>query len=185
MLFALIFSFGGHMLSKSISFFILFLLIALTACTNSAASTPSAQDTTPRVGALAPDFTLSTLDGSSIKLSDLRGSAVFINFWAVNCQYCRYEMPNIQKMHDDYAPTGLVVLGINVKDKASDAQTYIDRLYLDFPILLDADGKVTAAYLVAELPYSYFIDRDGVIQHIYIGEMKRTQMEEFVTLVLK
>ena len=94
-------------------------------------------------------------------------------------------MPNIQKMHDDYTPTGLVVLGINVKDKASDAQTYIDRLYLDFPILLDADGKVAAAYLVAELPYSYFIDREGVIQRIYIGEMKSTQMEEFVTLVLK
>ncbi len=94
-------------------------------------------------------------------------------------------MPNIQKMQDVYGDDGLVVLGINEEDKASDAQTYIERLKLSFPILLDSDGKVAETYLVVNIPYSFFIDRDGVIQKIYIGEMKQAQMEEFVAQVLK
>ena len=98
------------------------LLMALAACAGASSSAEN-QETAPRVGALAPDFTLTALDGSSLKLSDLRGSAVFINFWGINCLYCRYEMPNIQKMQDVYGDDGLVVLGINVEDKASDAQT--------------------------------------------------------------
>ena len=139
----------------------------------------------PQTGFLAPDFTLMALNGSTYSLNNLRGNAVFINFWMTECRYCQYEMPNIQKMHDTYANEGLIVLGVNVGDSLSDAEGYARRLKINFTILLDSDETTSRAYLVNGYPTSYFIDREGVIKSIYIGEMTREEMEKQVKSVLK
>jgi peroxiredoxin len=154
------------------------LIILLTSCSKEAGIAPQS-------GSFAPDFTLTTLEGPSVHLSDLRGSAVFINFWNTACRYCQYEMPNIQKMHDTYASDGLVVLGVNVGDSQHDAADYTRRLKINFPILLDSDESINNTYLVTGYPTSFFIDREGVIKSIYIGELTRDEMEKQVKSVLK
>jgi peroxiredoxin len=154
------------------------LIILLSSCSTE-------RDVAPVRGAIAPDFTLTNLEGDSVHLNDLRGSAVFINFWHTECRYCQYEMPNIQKMHDTYTDDGLVVLGVNVGNSQQDAVDYTKRLKITFPILLDSDEAVNGIYLVTGYPTSFFIDKEGIIQSIYIGELTREEMEKLVKQVLK
>lgn len=168
-----------------ISLLFLCLIFFQTACSSSVSNPNEDVGVFPKVGHLAPDFSLATLDGSMIKLNDLRGKAVFINFWSTICRYCQYEMPNIQYMHETYSNKGLIVLGVNIKDSEPNVSGYANRMKITFPILLDSNGKVSEDYLVMDIPYSYFIDKDGVIQSIYIGEMTRVEMEKQVQLVLK
>lgn len=130
------------------------LLITLLALPLMSCSTE--KDIAPIKGAIAPDFTLNNLDGSPVRLSDLRGQAVFVNFWHTERRYCQYEMPNIQKMHDKYASEGLVILGVNVGNSQQDAADYARRLKINFPILLDSDEKINDAYLVTGYPTSFF-----------------------------
>lgn len=125
----------------------------------------------PRAGFLAPDFTLQTLDGKTVTLTDLRGQAVLVNIWASWCAPCRAEMPAIQRVYEDYKEKGLVVLAVNstVQDKVSAASSFVAELGLTFPIPLDVEGTVTRLYEVRALPSSFFIGRDGVIREVVIG----------------
>ena len=125
----------------------------------------------PHKGFLAPDFNLTTLDGESIKLSDLRGQSVLVNVWATWCLPCRTEMPAMQRLYEDYSPQGFRVLAINntVQDSISDVKDFVTENQLTFPILLDPDGEATRLYQVRALPTSFFIDADGIIQEVVIG----------------
>ena len=154
------------------------LLFTLTSCSKE-------RDIAPVKESIAPDFTLTALDGSSVHVNDLRGKAVFINFWHTACRYCQYEMPNIQRMHDTYVEDGLVVLGVNVGNSQQDAADYTKRLNITFPILLDSDESINNTYLVTGYPTSFFIDREGIIKSIYIGELTRDEMENRVKAILK
>ena len=162
----------------------LWLLLLIISCTPQPAKPEEGPKESPHIGYLAPDFTLETDDGSSVTMSSLRGKSVFINFWDIACPYCRFEMPIIQRMHDTYSSQGLVVLSINIQNGKSDVIVYKDRMKLTFPVLLDADGKVSEAYLIQGKPQSYFIDKDGIIQNIYIGELSTAKMEERVLQIL-
>jgi cytochrome c biogenesis protein CcmG/thiol:disulfide interchange protein DsbE len=168
-----------------ISLFLISLSLLLSACGDQVSTTEGWIDISPRVGYRAPDFSLNTTDGSAVKLSDLRGKAVFITFWDTSCMYCRFEMPRLQHLHDAYTSQGLVVLGINMQESLSEVVEYAESLHLTFPMLLDRDGKVTRSYLVGSKPHSFFIDENGVIQDIYIGELSTEEMEDRVQLVLK
>ena len=155
-----------------------FTVLILTSCSKE-------RDIAPVKGSIAPDFTLTNLEGSPVRLNNMRGKAVFINFWHTACRYCQYEMPNIQRMYDTYAEDGLVVLGVNVGNSQQEAADYARRLKITFPILLDGDEKVNNEYLVTGYPTSFFIDREGDIESIYIGELTRDEMEKQVKQVLK
>jgi len=150
------------------------------------ASNPEPEvETSPRVGYLAPDFQLASSDGSQIALKDLRGKAVFITFWDTSCLYCRYEMPRLQALHKKYSDQGLVVLGINMKDSLEEVLEYARTLHVEFPMLLDSDEKVARAYWVIDRPHAFFIDENGIITNVHIGELSTAAMEEQVQLVLK
>jgi len=168
-----------------ISLFLISLSLLLSACGDQVSTTEGWIDISPRVGCRAPDFSLDTTDGSAVKLSELRGQAVFITFWDTNCMYCRYEMPRIQKMHETYSSQGLLVLGINMQESLSEVVEYAERMHVNFPMLLDRDGKVSRSYLIIDKPHSFFIDRNGIIQNVTIGELSTEEMEERVQLVLK
>lgn len=125
----------------------------------------------PRVGFRAPEFELSTPEGSRISLSELRGQAVIINLWASWCPPCREEMPALQKVYETYHEQGLEILAVNATNQ-DDVQAAIDfatRLGLTFPILLDSDGSVARLYQLQSLPTTYFIGRDGSIQEVVVG----------------
>lgn len=140
-----------------------------------------------KVGKPAPDFSLKTIDGKEIKLSDLRGKTVLINLWATWCPPCRYEMPGIQMAYEKYKDKGLVVLGIDftVQDNLKDVKAFVKELKLTFPILLDETGDVSAGlYGMRGLPTSYFIDTQGILQRIQIGAMLPDKLNKYLVEIL-
>jgi len=125
----------------------------------------------PQKGFLAPDFTLETLDGETVTLSDLRGQAVLVNFWATWCPPCRAEMPAFQEAYQDYEDQGFVIVAVNatLQDNPADIAAFIAEYGLSFPVVLDVEGVANRLYQVQSLPTSFFIDKDGVISEVVIG----------------
>ena len=125
----------------------------------------------PQKGFLAPDFTLETLDGGQVTLSDLRGQAVILNVWASWCGPCRMEMPAFKDVYAEYKERGLVILAVNsTSQDARDAvEKFVAEYQLPFPILLDTKGEATRLYRVSALPSTFFVGRDGVITKVVIG----------------
>lgn len=141
-------------------------------------------ETAPRKGFLAPDFTLTTLDGSRVRLSDLRGKPVLVNFWASWCGPCRAEMPHIQAAFEAHADDGLIVLGVDQLESPPPVATFAKDFGLTFAIPLDEDGKVSATYQARALPTSFFVDRDGVIRDTFIGPMTSGLIESKLETIL-
>jgi cytochrome c biogenesis protein CcmG, thiol:disulfide interchange protein DsbE len=125
----------------------------------------------PQAGFLAPDFTLNTLDGQTITLSQLRGKPVIINFWASWCPPCREEMPALEQVYLDYKDKGLIILAVNstIQDTRENASGFAGQNKLTFPIPLDEEGRVTLSYQVQSLPTTFFVNMDGTINEIVIG----------------
>jgi thiol-disulfide isomerase/thioredoxin len=121
----------------------------------------------PRISGTAPDFEWNAPDGSTKKLSDLRGKPVVVTFWATWCQPCRQEMPAMQRVAGDNSAT---FLAVDLLENGSRVRGFMDSLALDRLLpLLDLDGAVTRKYSVLELPQTFFIDAQGVIRHIEHG----------------
>ncbi len=117
----------------------------------------------------APDFSLQSLDGSTVRLSDLKGQVVLINFWATWCAPCREEMPLLDAIYQKYNRLGVELLGINVEEDASGAQEYLNETPVTFPILFDPDGRVSKQYQVKAMPSTILVDRHGNVRHIHYG----------------
>ncbi len=137
----------------------------------SAVGAPLSASPSPREGSLAPNFTLDTLDGTKVTLSELRGKIVLINLWATWCPPCRAEMPALENAYKQYKDSGVVVLGLNVtnQDSEKDIPPFVDEFGLTFPILLDRDGSVSALYQLKGLPTTYFVNREGIIRTVVVG----------------
>lgn len=118
---------------------------------------------------IVPDFTLKGMDGQNLRLEELRGQVVLINFWASWCGPCRQEMPILQKIHERYEPLGFTVLGVNVDEQQEKARRIVDRLNLKFPLLLDTAQTVSEAYEVNAMPFTVLVDRNGKISYIHRG----------------
>lgn len=128
-------------------------------------------------GQLAPDFELTGLDGKPVRLSELRGRPLLLNFWATWCAPCRQEMPLLQKAAERHAEQGLVVVGVDVGEEAEAVRNYIEALGVGFPILLDSTQDVSDLYRVYGLPTSFFIDPQGVIDFRLIGPLDAQSLE--------
>lgn len=141
----------------------------------------------PREGFLAPDFSLSTPNGETFTLSELRGQAVLVNLWATWCPPCRAEMPDMQKLYDEYKDQGFMVLAVNMtyQDNPAAIVPFVQENGLNFPILIEETGKVAEQYELRSLPSSFFIDRNGIIQEVVIGgpmseALLRTRIESIL-----
>lgn len=121
------------------------------------------------VSGRAPDFTLKQLKGSNLKLSELTGSVVLINFWASWCGPCREEMPLLNALHKKYEPLGFTVLGVNVEEQVANAEGFLDKFPVDFPILLDNKNQVSKLYEVIAMPTTVVVDRDGNMRYLHQG----------------
>jgi peroxiredoxin len=118
---------------------------------------------------VAPDFTLRSIDGKNLRLHEQRGQVVLVNFWATWCGPCKQEMPHLDRLYDKYRASGFVLLGVNIDQDAGQAKAYAQRLGLKFPILLDADKKVSKLYDVGSMPSTVLIDRDGRVRQVHLG----------------
>jgi len=123
----------------------------------------------PQVGKQAPDFQLPNLEGQSISLSDFQGKPVLLNFWAVRCPPCRFEMPFIQGIFEGQSDTGLVILAIDIGEAPSTVKDFIQSNNFSFPVLLDTNQDVALEYNIRAIPTTFLIDKDGIIQEIKVG----------------
>lgn len=149
-----------------------------------AASGSSAE---PVTGAPAPDFTLKTLDGSELSLSQFRGQPVLINFWASWCPPCRLEMPELVRAFEAHQSEGFIILAVDLtfQDSITDVRAFVDEFNMTFPVVLDETGEVTnSVYRLRGLPTSVFIGRDGKIKRVHIGAMTREQIEAFIAEII-
>ncbi len=122
-------------------------------------------------GQTAPNFTLSTVEGRQISLSDYAGKVVLVNFWATWCPSCVSEMPDYEQIYQQYNPE-FVVLGVNLQEGSDHVAQYANGLGLTFPVLLDSDSRVTTyGYQVTGMPGSFIINRDGTIYYRHVGPM--------------
>jgi thiol-disulfide isomerase/thioredoxin len=117
----------------------------------------------------APNFTLKSMSGKNLKLSEMTGNVVLINFWASWCGPCREEMPLLNALHKKYAPLGFTVLGVNVEEQLDGARDFLSNVPVDFPILLDNTNKVSRQYKVVAMPTTVVVDRDGNMRYLHEG----------------
>lgn len=116
------------------------------------------------IGNLAPDFDLQTLDGKNLKLSDLRGKAVLLNFWATYCGPCKIEMPWFVELQKEYGPQGFQIVGVAMDDASTeDIAKFAKEMGVNYPILLGKDSVAESYGGVSVLPTTYFVDRGGKI----------------------
>jgi thiol-disulfide isomerase/thioredoxin len=117
----------------------------------------------------APDFTLKSMGGKNLKLSEMTGNVVLINFWASWCGPCREEMPLLNALHKKYQPLGFTVLGVNVEENVDGARSFLKNVPVDFPILLDNTNEVSKRYKVVAMPTTVVVDRDGNMRFLHEG----------------
>ena len=118
----------------------------------------------------APDFSLPTAQGENIRLADLRGQVVMVNFWASWCGPCRQEMPHLEALHQRYESLGFTLLGVNVEDDPGSARQWLaDNGPVSFPILFDANNQVSKLYDVIAMPSTVLIGRNGDVRFIHHG----------------
>lgn len=125
--------------------------------------------TAAEIGKTAPDFTLKSLSGPNLKLSEMTGNVVLINFWASWCGPCREEMPLLNALHKKYEPLGFTVLGVNVEEDVNAARGFLKNFPVDFPVLLDNTNRVSKLYEVIAMPTSVVVDRDGNMRYLHQG----------------
>ncbi len=147
-------------------FRILLLLVAvavfIAGCDSERPLVPNGED--------APDFELEHLNGSRVRLSDLRGQVVAIRFWADWCRFCKKEMHELEPEYQRLAPQGLRLLAINVEQKRARVANTIKQIGISYDTLLDTDGAVSRDYGVIALPVTFLLDRKGVVRAKIIGE---------------
>ncbi len=137
-------------------------------------------DAGPGAGDRAPGFQLETLEGDVLSLAALEGRVVVVNFWATWCNWCKYELPALQAVHEKYKDEGLVVLGVDVEEPGPLVEAYAERYGLSFPIVLDVAGAASEAYKVRGLPMTFFVDRSGAIVRVKRGAMREDELELYV-----
>jgi len=123
----------------------------------------------PSPGEPAPDFTLTLYNGEPLSLSDLRGHAVVLHFWASWCPPCQKEMPLLTSLWDEYKDKGVILIGISYEDVEDKARAFIKEHKVTFPCGLDTRGRIAASYGVTGVPETYFISPEGILIKRHIG----------------
>jgi cytochrome c biogenesis protein CcmG, thiol:disulfide interchange protein DsbE len=126
----------------------------------------------PRPGFLAPDFSLTALDGKTYQLSQQHGKVVVVNLWTTWCAYCNTEMPAFQQAYDSFQNSldvSFLAINSTSQDTLTSVQAFVDQRRLSFPILLDTAGQAAHNYQIRALPTTFFIDRNGIVRNIVIG----------------
>jgi len=125
----------------------------------------------------APDFTLKSQKNGNLKLSELRGKVVLINFWASWCGPCRQEMPVLDELYRHYRSLDFTILGVNVEQNSDDAKSLLKDVPVTFPILFDTENKISKLYDVKGMPSTVLVDRDGNIRYVHMGYQPGVEAE--------
>ena len=134
---------------------------------------------------IPPDFTLESLTGEKITLSDFTGHVVVLNFWATWCPPCRAEIPDFQAAWDKYKDNGVVFLGVSIDQNKSDVESYIKDSGVTYTILLDLTNQVAGLYGISAIPTTFILDVDGSVLFSQVGSMTIDQLSAQIEGALK
>jgi peroxiredoxin len=146
--------------------------------------TPSSPGATVglQIGDVAPNFTLTSLDGKQVSLSKFRGKPVMLNFWYSSCPGCLAEIPGMQRFYAAQQAAGkdFVILGVNSVNDAQTAQQFAQQYGLTYSLALDNNQQVATLYNLTATPTSYFIDRQGIIRSVVVGPVDASTLQQDV-----
>ncbi len=135
----------------------------------------------PLIGSPAPEIVLKDLQGRDVKLSDLRGKIVLVNFWATWCKPCKEEMPAMQASYDNLRDKGFVVLAVNELEDTARVAEHIRTHGHTFEVVMDHNNQVANMYGVVGLPASFLIDPQGIVRERISGSLlTESRIEEMV-----
>ena len=152
-----------------------------------ALATVSSQNSSFAVeGGIAPDFSLKTLDGRAVKLSDFRGKVVLLNFWATWCAPCRVEMPWLVELYKNYQSQGFEIMGVSVDDPGEQRAVakYVKEMNVNYTILLGTNPVADLYGGARLLPHTFFISHDGKIIKSFIGLRDKSDLEAAIREML-
>ena len=115
----------------------------------------------------APNFTLKSLRGENIKLSEHRGEVIMLSFWATYCDTCKDGIPFLNDIYLKYRDKGFTLLSINTENDLKKVTKYLRGMQIAFPILFDDTHEVSKKYEVEAMPSTYIIDRDGRLRYVH------------------
>jgi peroxiredoxin len=157
-------------------------IVELPAVLNSTGDAPSSD-----VGRAAPDFLLEGLNASELRLSDLQGTPVVVNFWASWCPPCREELPVLAEAYGR-RQQDFTVIAVNLQEADSQVRSFVDDYGLTFPVVIDRDSEVAEAWdingPISGLPTSYFIDEHGVVSDVFYGPLTERDLDERLEALL-
>ena len=137
-----------------------------------------------RIGEQAPNFTLADLDGNPLRLGDLRGRPVIVNFWASWCGPCVEEFPLLVKAQAQYRAAGLAVIGIVFRDRSEAARAFMGRMGGTWPTAMDPGDEVAARFGIIGPPDTFFIDRNGLVVGRQIGQLSAADLQRGLNQIL-
>ena len=143
-------------------------------------------DTSSLEGKQAPDFTLQTIDGKTVKLADLKGDVVMLDFWATWCPPCRKGLPHVQALSQkkELTDKGLKVFAVNVQEKNEQVEAFLKKNNYTFTVPMDKEGKASEAYLVTGIPTTVIIGRDGKIKRALVGLVPPDELDKAIQSAL-
>lgn len=151
--------------SKSLAAVLILLAVSAAGCKG---KTRPAEE-----GGAAPDFALRSAGGSSFRLSDNKGSVVVVNFWASWCEPCREEMPSLQRLNEALSGNPKFrLVSVLYRDDPQKASAFMRQNGFTYPMLLDADGSVSASYGLTGVPETFIVDKAGIVRKKLIGSAR-------------
>ena len=143
----------------------------------------------PEVGRAGPDFLLEQPGGGTLRLSDLQGQPIVLNFWASWCAPCRAEMPDLVRAYAEYRKDGLEIVAVNLQETNDQVLKFAEEFGIEFPIAIDRDGELKDIWRLGGpidgIPTSYFLDEAGVLQDITYGPLTDEMLAERIGLLLE
>ena len=134
-------------------------------------------------GGRAPELMLRSIEGNYVSLASFRGKVVIVNFWATWCPDCKKKMPYLNGLYTEYKTKGFMVLGVAVESSVPRVKDFLREHPVDFPVLMDPDGKASRAYEIFSIPTTFLIDKGGIISGIYptwTNEQMRARLEKLL-----
>jgi cytochrome c biogenesis protein CcmG/thiol:disulfide interchange protein DsbE len=168
-----------HLVVAAVLPIILLVVLGVALIVRGPATSPTA------IGSVAPDFSVTDLDGNPIHLADLRGRPVIVNFWASWCVPCIEELPLLRDASARHADDGLVVVGIVYQDRSQAARDFMARNGATWAAAADPDGRVADSYGILAPPETYFIARDGTIAARVLGQFSSATLDDKVALIME